>query len=142
MDISSKIKKIEALIAGAKSEGERQAAKLAKARLKSRIESKPLEYAVRLDSRWKKKLFQAVAAKHGFQTYRYARQKTTTAMIRVDKSFMEQVLWPEFKEHAAVLDKLSQEILSDLITKVHDVEENEEVIVSGEIPLIEETSLT
>lgn len=136
MDIAEKIKKIEALIAGAKSDGERQAAEFAKKRLKEKIFSQPVEYAVRLDSRWKKQLFVALCKKHDLKTYRYARQKHTTAMLKVSTSFMNSVLWPEFQKHASVLDKLSQELLTDLISMIHPVVEEEETIIAGEIPLL------
>jgi hypothetical protein len=51
MDIVDKIRKIEALIAGAKSDGERQAAEFAKQRLQEKITAQPIEYTVRLHSR-------------------------------------------------------------------------------------------
>ena len=88
MDIADKIRKIEALIAGAKSDGERQAAEFAKQRLQEKIVAQPIEYTVRLESSWMKKLFIAICSKHGFRVYRYARQKYTTAMVRVSKPFM------------------------------------------------------
>ncbi len=43
MDIVDKIRKIEALIAGAKSDGERQAAEFAKQRLQDKIAAQPVE---------------------------------------------------------------------------------------------------
>ncbi len=134
MDIADKIRKIEALIAGAKSDGERQAAEFAKQRLENKILAQPLEYTVRLDSRWKKRLFLAICGKHGLQTYRYARQKYTTTMVRVSKFFMDSVLWPEFNRHASILDKLTSEILDDLISKIHLVAEEDETIIAGELP--------
>jgi hypothetical protein len=80
MDIVDKIRKIEALIAGAKSDGERQAAEFAKQRLQDKIAAQPVEYTVRLNSPWKKKLFLAICRKHALNTYRYARQKYTTTI--------------------------------------------------------------
>ena len=43
MEFADKIRKIEALIASTKSEGERRAAQLAKMRLQVKIAEKPLE---------------------------------------------------------------------------------------------------
>lgn len=43
MSIVDKIRKIEALIAGAKSDGERQAAEFAKQRLQDKIAAQPVE---------------------------------------------------------------------------------------------------
>lgn len=71
MDIADKIRKIEALIAGAMSDGERQAAEFAKQCLQKKITAQPIEYTVRLHSRWEKKLFVAICSKHGLYTYRW-----------------------------------------------------------------------
>lgn len=140
MDIVDKIRKIEALIAGAKSDGERQAAEFAKQRLQEKITLQPIEYAVRLHSRWEKKLFVAICSKHGLRTYRYMRQKRTTAMVRVAKPFMDLVLWPEYSKYASILNKLSEEILVDLISKIHWVKEEDETIIAGELPVMSEAS--
>ena len=140
MDIADKIRKIEALIAGAKSDGERQAAEFAKQRLQEKITAQPLEYTVRLHSRWEKKLFVAVCSKHGLRTYRYMRQKYTTAMVRVAKPFMDLVLWPEYNKYASILHKLTEEISTDLVSKIHLVKEEDETIIAGELPEKSETS--
>jgi hypothetical protein len=134
MDIADKIRKIEALIAGAKSDGERQAAEFAKQRLQEKITAQPIEYTVRLHSRWEKKLFVAICSKHGLRTYRYMRQKHTTAMLRVAKPFMDLVLWPEYNKYASILHKLTEEISTDLISKIHWVKEEDETIIAGELP--------
>lgn len=135
MSITEKINKIEALIAGAKSDGERQAAEFAKQRLEQKINSTPIEYSIRLNSLWKKKLFIALCNKYELRTYRYMRQKYTTTMVRVSKSFLDLVLWPEFNKYAVILDQLTDEILTDLITQIHSSQEEETIIV-GELPTI------
>ena len=133
--MTEKINKIEALIAGAKSDGERQAAEFAKQRLEQKINSTPIEYSIRLNSLWKKKLFIALCNKYELRTYRYMRQKYTTTMVRVSKSFLDLVLWPEFNKYAVILDQLTDEILTDLITQIHSSQEEETIIV-GELPTI------
>lgn len=140
MDISDKIRKIEALIAGAKSDGERQAAEFARQRLQEKITAQPMEYTVRLRSRWEKKLFVAICSKHGLRTYRYMRQKYTTAMVRVAKPFMDLVLWPEYNKYASILHKLTEEISTDLISKIHLVKEEDETIITGELPTLSAVS--
>jgi hypothetical protein len=140
MDIADKIRKIEALIAGAKSDGERQAAEFAKQRLQEKITAQPIEYTVRLHNPWEKRLFVAICSKHGLRTYRYMRQKYTTAMVRVAKPFMDSVLWPEYNKYASILHKLTEEILTDLISKIHLVKEEDETIISGELPERSEAS--
>lgn len=133
MDIADKIRKIEALIAGAKSDGERQAAEFAKQRLQEKMTAQPIEYTVTLHSLWEKKLFVAICQKHGLRTYRYRRQKHTTTMVSVSTSFMDLVLWPEYNKYVHILHKLIQEISIDLISKIHLVEEEDEIIISGEL---------
>lgn len=140
MDLVEKIRKIEALIAGTKSDGERQAAEFAKQRLQEKITVQPIEYTVRLHSRWEKKLFVAICSKYGLRTYRYMRQKYTTAMVRVAKPFMESVLWPEYNKYASILHKLTEEISSDLISKIHLGKEDDETIIAGELPTMSEAS--
>lgn len=138
MDLHDKIKKIEALIAGAKSDGERQAAALAKNRILERFQveeaTKPIEYTVPLGNHWKKKLFVALCSKHQLRTYRYKRQKHTTAMLRANSTFVDEVLWPEFKKYSALLEELVGEIFDDLISQIHDVKEDE-IVIAGELPL-------
>lgn len=131
MDLADKIRKIEALITSASSDGERRAAELAKQRLEERRASELVEYRVRTDGRWKKKLFMALCQKYGFSTYRYAGQKRTTSMVRVSKPFMDQILWPEYNKYAVVFDELTFEILEGLIAKIHRINDSDEVEVAG-----------
>lgn len=132
MSLSDKIKKVEALIAGAKTEGEKHAAFLAKERLLGKQKAFPLEYSVRTDSRWKKQLFLAICHKYELRPYRYARQKHTTTMVRVTPALMKEVVWPEFKKYSAMLEELVQEVISEVISKIHAGVE-EEVIIVGEL---------
>lgn len=137
MDLHAKIKKIEALIAGGKSEGERNAAELAKNRILERFHQeeaiKPIEYTVPLGNYWKKKLFVALCTKYQLRTYRYKRQKYTTTMIRANPHFVDNVLWPEFNKYSALLEELVEEIISDLISQIHEVKE-EEIVIVGDLP--------
>ena len=101
MDYNEKLRKIEALFEGAKTDGEREAADLAKRRILERFQeelaSQAIEFTVRLGDRWNKRLFVAFCNKYGLKTYRYKNQKYTTTMVRASESFMNEVLWPEFK---------------------------------------------
>ena len=137
MDLVDKIRKIEALIAKTSNDGERQAAEFAKQRLQDKLESEPIEYTVRVNSPWKKKLFLAICRKHGLRTYHYMRQKHTTTMVRISKPFMTLVLWPEYNKHASILDKLTDEILTDLISKMHQGQDEDETVIAGELPEVE-----
>lgn len=136
MSYLDKLAKIEALLQRASSEGERHAAALAKERILTKISdihnSRPIEYKVSFDSPWKKRLFNTLCAKHGYKTYRYVRQKRTTAHVRISKSIMDDILWPEFLKYAQLLEELVEEIMKDLTQKIHQVQE-EEVEIAGEI---------
>jgi hypothetical protein len=139
MDLLDKLRKVEVLMAGAKSEGERQAAEFAKQRLQGRISAQPVEYTIRLRNAWAKKLFVALCQKYQLRTYRYARQKHTTAMVRVSVPFLQEVLWPEFIKYQRMFEDLAGEIMQDLISKIYDVKEDE-VVIAGELPTTEEVS--
>ena len=137
MDLYEKLRKIEAILQNTSSKGERQAAKKAKARLQERMGGSPLEYQVRVRSRWEKKLFVAICAKYGYRTYRYKRQKQTTTMVNISKRAMDTLIWPEYKRYAKLLGDMIEDITDDLIDKVHRTDQEERVI-SGQL----EASLT
>ena len=61
-------------------------------------------------------------------------------MVRVAKPVMDLVLWPEYSKYAGILNKLSEEISVDLISKIHWVKEEDETIIAGELPTTSEIS--
>jgi len=132
MNLAEKIAKVEALLAGATTEGERKAASRARDRLRKKTDTATQEYSVRVDSHWKKKLFVAICRKHGYQTYRYRGQKHTTTMLQVSKTAMDEVLWPEFKQFGDMFEELAKEIMDELIGKIYhgDVEET---VIAGKL---------
>lgn len=132
MNTLDKLAKIEALIARASSEGEHQAAMLAKKRIQQKVNQTPTEYRISTDSPWKKRLFIALCKKFGFSTYRYKGQRYTTARLKISPALMKEVLWPEFEKYAKILEEAASEILDNLISKIHsgDFEETE---VAGEV---------
>jgi hypothetical protein len=136
MSFLDKLAKIEALIERASSEGEKQAAQLAKERVLNKISidqsNKPIEYRVSHSSPWEKRLFIALCRKLGFQTYRYPRQKYTTACVKISKNMMEEILWPDYQRYSKMLRELMEEIMKDVIAKIHQSDE-EEMIIAGEI---------
>ena len=134
MNLDERLKKIEALFEGARTDGEQQAAGLAKQRVLDRLQVEmsdlAIEFTIRLHDRWTKRLFVSLCNKYGIKTYRFKGQKYTTTMVRVSESFMNETLWPEFKNYSASLSEFISNITDDLISRIHDVEED--VIVSGE----------
>lgn len=136
MDLLDKLQKIQALIDRAASEGERQAAEMAKQRLNERlkddINQRVIEYRITSHSQWEKKLFAAVCKKHGLLPYRYSRQKYTTTMVRAHKSFMDEVVWPQYQKYTTILRDMVDAISLDLIDKIY-VGDKEETVIAGEI---------
>lgn len=101
--LREKLQKIEALFAGAATTGERVAAEAARERVRARLtelerRDKPIEMQFSLLDQWSRQLFLALCRRYGLKPYRLYRQRLTTVMLRVPKRFIDQVLWPEFKE--------------------------------------------
>src|SRR3989338_11631303 len=136
MSILDKISKIEALIERAGSEGERIAALLAKERILAKMaqdrEHLPIEYKFSFESRWQKRLFTALCNKHGFEPYRYARQRYTTNHLKISRAMVDGVLWPEYLRWNAVLKELIEEVMQDIIGKIHKSDQ-EETVIQGEL---------
>lgn len=98
-----KLRKIEALFAGATTPGERSAAGSALDRIRQRLleleQSEPtIEYRFSLPDGWSKSLFISLLQRYGLKPYRYRGQRRTTVMVKVTASFVDEVLWPEFRE--------------------------------------------
>ena len=101
--LRDKLRKIEALFAGAGTIGERLAAEAALSRLRARlkeIERKDpaTEMQFSMPDQWSRKLFVALSRRYGLNPYRYRRQRYTTVLVRAPRSFIDQVLWPEFEQ--------------------------------------------
>ena len=98
-----KLKRIEALFAGAATQGERTAAANAMQRIRRRLKElhktdPPTEFRFRMADMWSRRLFVALLRRYGIRPYRYPRQKHTTVMAKVPETFVEETLWPEFRE--------------------------------------------
>lgn len=130
MNIADKLQKIQALIDSVSSESKRQAAELTKHRLHGRVKDNPTEFKIINNSEWETTLFNAICKKHGLRTYRYPRQKYTTTMVRVNKSILDDVLWPEYQKYIALLQEMFDEIANDFIRKIY-ADDKEETIISG-----------
>ncbi len=112
-----KLRKIEALFARAATPGERDAAASASERIRARLRAlekveRAIEYRFSLADAWSRELFVALLRRYDVTPYRHRGQRRTTIMARVTKSFVNEVLWPEFRE----LDRTLREHL-DAVTK-------------------------
>lgn len=127
--ILDKIKKIEALINSTNIAGEKQAALAAKKRLLDKVAElpqqsiDPVEYSLHTADHWHKQLLLALCGKYGIKPYRYHRQKYTTVMVMVNGKFLNETLWPEYLQYSQHLEALVNDITSDLINQIHQVQE-------------------
>ena len=123
--LREKLRKIEALFAGAGTQGERTAAGAALARVRARLaalqRSEPaVEMQFSLADQWSRRLFLALCRRYGLEPYRLYRQRMTTVMLKVPKAFVDQVLWPEFEElNAALWQYLNAVTLRVIREEVH-----------------------
>ena len=133
-DLIDKLRKIERLHAGATTPGEREAAADAMARIKKRLGEverleKAIEYRFKLNDDWSKKLFIALLRRYGLKPYRYTRQRRTTVMVRVPRSFVNETLWPQYLELSTTLRDYLEDITNRVIAEgVHGDTQDEEVV--------------
>src|SRR5712671_6563347 len=132
--LREKLRKIEALFAGAGTEGERSAAEAALGRIRARLaelgrSEAPVEIKVSVPDTWSRHLFLALCRRYGIEPYRHYRQRRTTVMVRAPRRFVDDVLWPEFKALDAELRSYLQEVTLRVIREeVHaDASEAPEV---------------
>jgi hypothetical protein len=107
--LRERLRKISALFEGAATIGERNAAAAAMERVEKGLgvtlrAEQPIEYQFTLPDRWQRRLFSALCRRYGLEPYRYKRQRDTTVMVRVPKSFVDKTLWPEYEELRAALN--------------------------------------
>ena len=118
--LREKLRKIAALFEGAATIGERNAAAAAIERIKLAIHAAakvdtPVEYHFNLPDHWRRRLFSALCRRYGLQPYRYRRQRYTTVMVKVPKSFVDGTLWPEYLELSEALNEYLEEATERII---------------------------
>jgi hypothetical protein len=114
-----KLRRVEALYARTDVKGERDAAAHALDAIRAQLESMaqrdvPVEFKFSMPDAWSRRLFTALLRRYGIEPYRYRGQRRTTVMARVPKSFVDDILWPEFVE----LDDTLKDHLSAITDKV------------------------
>ena len=118
--LREKLRKISALFEGATTTGERNAAAAAIERMKKALGAtqkaeQPVEFQFTMPDRWQRRLFSALCRRYGLEPYRYKRQRYTTVMVRVPRSFVDKTLWPEYQELRAALDEYLTEATERII---------------------------
>ena len=130
-----KLRRIEALHAGATTPGEKDAAARARQRILERLakwqkEDPPVEYSFSMRDMWSRKVFVTLLRRYGIQPYRYKRQRYTTVMARVPKRYVEETLWPEFQELSDSLRLYLSEVTERVVSQVLHEDSSEAVVVA------------
>lgn len=132
--LREKLRKIEALYAGAVTAGEKAAAGAAAERIRGQFESasrkeQAEEYKFSIPDPWSRQLFTALCRRYGVRPFRYPRMHRQTVMIRAPASFVRSVLWPEFEELSDALTAHLLEITEKIIREeVHEATQDAEEI--------------
>ncbi len=135
--LRQKLHKIEALFAGGATEGEKAAAGAAAERIRARLKEvqgteKPVEIKFSLPDPWSRQLFIALCRRYGIRPYRYPRMRSQSVVVRAPRSFIDQVLWPEFGQ--------IDDALADYLAEVTDKVIREEVFGNaGDAEVVAET---
>jgi hypothetical protein len=133
--LQEKLRKIEALHAGATSAGEREATRLAAERIRARLAevraSEPdVEVAYSLPDVWSRKLFLALCRRYGLRPYRKYRQRHSTVQVSAPETFQHTTLWPEFlalseelhKHLADITDRVVREAIHGDVSEAAESE--------------------
>lgn len=133
-----KLHRIEALFAGAATPGERTAAANALERMLARLhllkkQDPPLEFKFTMPDTWSRRLLVALLRRYGIEPFCYPRQRRTTVMAIVPKTFLDETLWPEFQELDQTLRKYLDEVTNQII-KEGIYSDNSEPEVRQELP--------
>ncbi|WP_082703542.1 hypothetical protein [Novosphingobium sp. Fuku2-ISO-50] len=118
--LRAKLRKIEALYAGAATPGEKMAAGAAADRIRRQFETaskteRPEEFKFSIPDPWSYQFFTALCRRYGVRPFRYRRMHRQTVMIRAPASFARAVLWPEFEELSDALTRHLHEITETII---------------------------
>ncbi len=132
--LREKLRKIEALYAGAATAGEKAAAGAAAERIRQQFQSaskkeQAEEYKFSIPDPWSRQLFIALCRRYGVRPFRYPRMHRQTVMVRAPASFVRTVLWPEFEELSDALTTHLHEITEKIIREeVHEATQDAEEI--------------
>jgi hypothetical protein len=106
--LRQKLRKIEALFAGAATAGEKAAAGAAADRIRRQFAESGKreaaeEFKFSIPDPWSRQLFTALCRRYGLRPFRYARMRRQTVLVRAPASVIKQILWPEFEQLSAAL---------------------------------------
>jgi hypothetical protein len=137
--LTRKLRAIEALIAGATTDGEREAADRARERIRARLVEQQgqamHEYQYRVD-RWTGWLLGALAHRHGLEVYRYPRQRRTTLVVKAPEHFMRGTFHPMYVQMKKTLQQHLMDLTHRVIKEALDPDMSEPKVVDDEPRLL------
>lgn len=131
-----KLRALEALHAGATTEGERAAAASGRERILERLRAiavtdPPVEYKFTMADLWSRRVFIALLRRYGITPYRYRGQRHTTVMARVSKRFVDETLWPEYQAFSDTLRSYLDQVTERVVGEVLNVDTSDVAEVDG-----------
>jgi hypothetical protein len=134
-ELLEKLRKIEALHAGATTDGERAAAANVAEKIRARLKEfeaidPPVEYSFTVMSLYSKRLLIALLRRYEISPYRYRGQRWSTVRARVPVGFVDRVLWPEYQQLMHALDLHLSTVTDRIIHAVihKDTSDEKEVV--------------
>ena len=130
-----RLRRIEALHAGATTEGEQLAAEQARERILARLkelaaEDPPVEYKFTMSDMWSRRVFVSLLRRYGLEPYRYRRQRYTTVMVMVSPRFVDETLWPEFEALDETLRSYLETVTQRVVKQVLGADDAEARVVT------------
>jgi hypothetical protein len=118
--LAERLCKIEALHAGAATPGERDAAGAAAERIRARLtallEREPaIAWRFSIPDPWSRRLFIALCRRYRLQPYRRRGTRQQSVLLEAPRSFVEKILWPEYRELEAALREYLARVTDRLI---------------------------
>src|SRR5207249_8836665 len=88
---------------------------------------RPIEFKFSLPDDWSVSLMIALLNRYGLKPFRYPSQRRTTIMVNVTRSFVDEVLWPQFQKLNSTLrthlNAVTTRIIHEAIHPGENVEE-------------------
>lgn len=140
------LRRIEAKLENLDSDTMSPEVRLIYERLKSRgslqkPDDAPVEIKFSFPNVWSRRLFLALAERHGLRPYRYRGQRHTTVVLKASQSFVDETLWPEFERVDEVLVRHLSEVTDLFIEHVLSDEDRRPTVstqrISSAVPNID-----
>jgi hypothetical protein len=133
--LKEKLRAIEALFAGATTEGEREAADRARQRIAARLVERQgerqVEWQFSLDP-WSYRLLVALARRYGLAPYRYRRQRYSTLVIKASDRFLRETFLPEYDAMSKTLHEHLTAVTERVVAEVLSADKSEPSVVDAE----------